>query len=222
MLIAWIRTYLSLACDSNAVSRGTLTPPPRPYPCPSPPPSSSVCLPSPYPPRYHRALFIWFMAIILNNILILFALLFVDVDELKKSKARIGYKHWFQNELGNVLIKEGIRICVEVLKVSHSNSLHPLPFTVTITLTQAQRVASTLTTSPDTVTATPLDDVSNAQGRGRPGNKRKRGRGRPKSVRPVSTHPPRHHHPPRERISISKLYHIEEEEEDVVLNHHSC
>ena len=73
--------------------------------------------------RYHRALFIWYMAIVLNNILVLFGLFFCDVDELMKNKARIGYKHWFQNQLGNTLIVEGIRICVEALKVSHSNSL---------------------------------------------------------------------------------------------------
>ena len=48
----------------------------------------------------------------LNNIIVLFGLLFADADELKRSKEAcgLGYKHWFQNEMGNVLIDQGIRI----------------------------------------------------------------------------------------------------------------
>ena len=49
---------------------------------------------------------------VLNNIIVLFGKLFVDADKLQRSKEAcgIGYKHWFQNEMGNVLIDEGIRI----------------------------------------------------------------------------------------------------------------
>ena len=59
--------------------------------------------------RYHRAFWLWYMAFILNNILVLFDLLF-DTDALKKSYVSIGYKHWFQNQYGDVLIVRGIRL----------------------------------------------------------------------------------------------------------------
>ena len=51
--------------------------------------------------RYHRAIFVWYLAIVLNNIIVLFDASFVDVEELRKSKEKFGYKHWFQNSLGN-------------------------------------------------------------------------------------------------------------------------
>ena len=38
--------------------------------------------------RYHRAVFVWYMAIVLNNMMVLFDLLFSKTEELKKSKAR--------------------------------------------------------------------------------------------------------------------------------------
>lgn len=60
--------------------------------------------------RYHRAVFMWYLAIILNNVMVLFGLLFVDIEAFKKSKARLGYKHWFQNALGDYLIDHGIEV----------------------------------------------------------------------------------------------------------------
>ena len=51
--------------------------------------------------RYHRAIFLWYLALVLNNIIVLFDALFIDVEDLRKSKEKIGYKHWFQNSLGN-------------------------------------------------------------------------------------------------------------------------
>ena len=46
----------------------------------------------------------------------LLGFLFVDADELQRSKEAcgLGYKHWFQNEMGNVLIDEGMRISSEL------------------------------------------------------------------------------------------------------------
>lgn len=119
--------------------------------------------------RYHRALFVWYMAVVLNNMMVLFDLLFSDTEELKKSKARfiyslimfmlvsvafakphgaayahihtctthslacthepqhrIGYKHWFQNSLGNALIQEGVRVSVACATVQ----LIPTPLTL--------------------------------------------------------------------------------------------
>ena len=59
--------------------------------------------------RYHRAIFLWYLATMLNNILVLFDLLF-DTSELRQSKQGLGYKHYFQNRLGNSLIKHGMRL----------------------------------------------------------------------------------------------------------------
>ena len=39
--------------------------------------------------RYHRALLVWYMAIVLNNMLVLCELLFPEVKVMKKSKARL-------------------------------------------------------------------------------------------------------------------------------------
>ena len=58
--------------------------------------------------RYHRAIFLWYIAIVLNNVMVLFALLYHDAATLEKSKGRLGYKHWLQNGLGNALIDKGM------------------------------------------------------------------------------------------------------------------
>ena len=62
--------------------------------------------------RFHRAIFMWYVGLILNNIIVLFDLLFATADELRKSKeaSGLGYKHWFENEMGNVLIEDGMRL----------------------------------------------------------------------------------------------------------------
>ena len=60
--------------------------------------------------RYHRALFIWYIGIVLNNMIVLFDLLSTDAVKLRQSKRGMGYKHWFQNELGNVLINHGMKL----------------------------------------------------------------------------------------------------------------
>ena len=62
--------------------------------------------------RYHRAIFVWFLAIIFNNVMVLFALLFSDVEELAKAKeaSGIGFKHWIQLTLGTELIRYGLEV----------------------------------------------------------------------------------------------------------------
>jgi len=45
--------------------------------------------------RYHRAIFLWYLAIILNNFMVLFSLLFFDADNLKKSMESSGVTHSF-------------------------------------------------------------------------------------------------------------------------------
>ena len=59
--------------------------------------------------RYHRAIFLWYMASMYCNEVVLFDLIF-DTADLRKAKANVGYKHYYQNQLGNVLILRGIRI----------------------------------------------------------------------------------------------------------------
>ena len=59
--------------------------------------------------RYHRAIYAWYLCLILNNVIVLFDLLVVEAAELRRSKQGMGYRHYFQNEMGNVLIEYGIR-----------------------------------------------------------------------------------------------------------------
>ena len=61
--------------------------------------------------RYHRVLGIWYLAAGNNNCIALFAFIFSDVEELRKSKesSGLGYRHWYQNKLGNLVIDEGLR-----------------------------------------------------------------------------------------------------------------
>ena len=59
----------------------------------------------------------WYLSAVLNNSICLVDSLFSDVEALRRSKEAggLGYKHWFQNEYGNVLINEGLRIAVAEL-----------------------------------------------------------------------------------------------------------
>lgn len=60
--------------------------------------------------RYHRVLGIWNLAGVNNNVIVLFAFICKDAEELRKSKeaSDLGYRHWFQNQLGNVVINHGL------------------------------------------------------------------------------------------------------------------
>ena len=60
--------------------------------------------------RYHRAIFAWYLSAMLNNIIVLFDLLVAETPELRRSKQGMGYRHYFQNEMGNVLIEHGIQL----------------------------------------------------------------------------------------------------------------
>ena len=125
--------------------------------------------------RYHRAIFLWYIAVILNNILVLFDLLFPFAETLRKKKRRWGYKHWFQNALGNGLIDHGVRMCKEAA-ASAAAAAHE----------QQDRSSSSSSSSDDDDTV--LCDRSNTpepRRRGRP-YKRKRGPGRPATVNRVS------------------------------------
>ena len=58
--------------------------------------------------RYHRQLFLWLVAAVaFNNVLILFMAIFpaAAVLKAKHEKSGFGWKHWFQLQLGQVLMK---------------------------------------------------------------------------------------------------------------------
>ena len=126
--------------------------------------------------RYHRALFVWYIAAILNNIMSLFGFLFSDIDELRKSKQRIGYKHWFQNALGNGLIQYGIKLATENLARAA---------TASAVESRSVRLPTVTTVSPVTPSSTNINRRSsrgnvlrNSTNSIRPGRPFKRTRGR--------------------------------------------
>ena len=61
--------------------------------------------------RYHRAIFFWMLAAMLNNIFVLFAMLWPLAESLKQKheSCGFGYRHWFQDEIGNALIEYGLK-----------------------------------------------------------------------------------------------------------------
>ena len=64
--------------------------------------------------RYHRHIFFWLIAaVVVNNIFILFGLLFPLVDELKEKYEGngFGWKHMFQHELAHILMTRGTHMC---------------------------------------------------------------------------------------------------------------
>lgn len=64
--------------------------------------------------RYHRHLFLWLIASVgFNNVLVLFCLLYPMVEILMKKQeaSGFGWKHWFQLELSSTLIKRGTEMC---------------------------------------------------------------------------------------------------------------
>ena len=138
--------------------------------------------------RYHRAIFVWYLAIILNNVMVLFLALFANADELQKSKdGSVGFKHWFQLEVSHVLIKHG-------LKLARQHKLKTAALRVTsfcrLCLAKLRCVRLRQTAQPQipqrqinrsrrSVRVCQLQSVR-ARGRGRR-KKRRRGPGRPSS-----------------------------------------
>ena len=127
--------------------------------------------------RYHRAFLLWYMAIVLNNIIVLFDLLFSDIETLRKSKARIGYKHWLQNELGNALIEYAIRVAKELIaKQFYENN----------SVDSAEPATTTPCTPATASTPTPvLRDQTNTTG----GDSGRRRRGRPRKKKHAGGRP---------------------------------
>ena len=62
--------------------------------------------------RYHRVIFMWYICLVINNIMALMVFIFLEFDELQRSKEAqgIGYKHFFQNHLGDQLITHGLKL----------------------------------------------------------------------------------------------------------------
>lgn len=130
-----------------------------------------------------------YLAVILNNIMVLFDALFSDASELKRSKeaAGIGYKHWFQLELGSILIEHGLEIAREekiqkaaLMVTSFCRLTLAKLRTVSLRVAVQSRVPlCQLQTMRRSVTRCQLQRVA-PRVRGRP-FKRKRGGGRPVS-----------------------------------------
>ena len=62
--------------------------------------------------RYHRVIFMWYICLVINNIMALMVFIFREFAELQRSKDAqgIGYKHFFQNHLGNQLLEHGLKL----------------------------------------------------------------------------------------------------------------
>ena len=169
--------------------------------------------------RYHRAIFVWYLAIILNNVMVLFALLCADIDDLMKAKesAGIGYKHWFQLELGSSLIEHGLQLAREE-KLSKAVVMVPsfcrLVLAKLRTTAMRQPVATcSLQQVRRSGTVCQLQQVrvgrrkKRKRGPGRP-KKRKRGPGRPSSSSSSSSSPPNTPTPPLTRQVCTHTIHI--------------
>ena len=63
--------------------------------------------------RYHRSIFYWLLASVgFSNVIAVFMSVFPDATdfEKKQNSAGIGFKYWVQDEMGNSLIKMGLRL----------------------------------------------------------------------------------------------------------------
>ena len=151
--------------------------------------------------RHHRAIFLWYIAIVLNNVMVLFTLLYHDATTLEKSKGSLVYKHWLQNGLGNALIDEGMRRAQDNWLNRAANVV--IKFfrrAVAVVTVRKMRASAQNAARRTVVLPRVLRDRSNTgrRGRGRP-KKTKRGGGRrPKNssstVSPPPTHTPTHPH----------------------------
>ena len=120
----------------------------------------------------------------LHNIIILFDLLF-DTSTLRASKRGLGYKHWFQNHMGNSMITYGVRLAEDAWVNYNANIVNNF-----MRRLKSLRILQFLRREQDTsrrdqrsrrVTRRVLGDCNNVRrSRGRP-KKRKRGGGRRKS-----------------------------------------
>ena len=65
--------------------------------------------------RYHRVIFMWYLCLVLNNVMALIVFIFLEFEELQRSKEAkgIGYRHFFQNHMGDQLILHGLKLAGE-------------------------------------------------------------------------------------------------------------
>ena len=114
------------------------------------------------------------------------------IDKFRKLRQRIGYKHWFQNTLGNGLIKDGIKIATESLERETTAAAAAMSRSVQL----ASVIPDTTPTAPVTPSSTNMNrrstrsnvlrnttNYTEKRRAGRP-SKRSRGRsgGRPKTA----------------------------------------
>ena len=65
--------------------------------------------------RYHRVIFMWYICVVLNNMMALMVFIFLEFENFQRAKEAkgFGYRHFYQNELGNVLIVHGLKLAGE-------------------------------------------------------------------------------------------------------------
>lgn len=65
--------------------------------------------------RYHRVIFLFYISAIVNNVMALMVFIFLEFEALQKSKegTGVGYRHYFQNHLGNQIIAHGLKLAAK-------------------------------------------------------------------------------------------------------------
>ena len=145
--------------------------------------------------RYHRHMFLWLLAAVgFNNVLVLFMLIFPAAEELKKEWEHngFGFKHWWQNELGLTLIERGVQMCNVRRRNKAAAVLHHLwrSGEWTCVWRRYKRRSSVPSPAP---TGCPIATVTpTVRKRGRPSKKTKRrsGGGQNKLSTPSASRPP--------------------------------
>jgi hypothetical protein len=145
--------------------------------------------------RYHRHLFLWLLAAVaFNNVLILFLIIFPDVEALMKQWENndFGFKHWWQNDLGLTLIQHGIQMCNVRRRNRAAKVLHKWwrsgKWTDAWKIVRGKRRSSDPTPTPCPDAVTPGPTTATMRSRGRP-KKVKRGGGRKKLSTPKAARP---------------------------------
>lgn len=128
--------------------------------------------------RYHRALFFWYVAAVgINNVLVLFIMLFPAAEEIKKREDAndFGWKHWFQDELAVALISQGLQMATSQLHNEHARVIQK-------TYRQWKARGRIMHDRRDQQQSAHVSRQPRGRGRGRGRPRKRRAGGRPKST----------------------------------------
>ena len=62
--------------------------------------------------RYHRVIFLWYICVVLSNIMTVMRFIFLEYNELQRAKG-IENGHFYQDELNSILIDYGHKLAGE-------------------------------------------------------------------------------------------------------------